>query len=228
MIVRIIKRIFGGLFGLLAIGLAGYTGYEVFRYGVNFDLSAILFGTSVMLLVCLLSSGLLSWSVKEPLLKHRFMTAGMVPLFSFYSFVLISLLFTSRHFFFSYLSEYGILERIKYTANFIPLRTILRYLTHANEYNASVLWENLAGNLFLLLPMGFFLPLFFKKLRHAGAYVITLFAMTVLIELIQLLFGIGTFDVDDILLNMIGGVAGFFLFRISLIQRLQKAMYYLS
>jgi glycopeptide antibiotics resistance protein len=37
---------------------------------------------------------------------------------------------------------------------------------------------------------------------------------SLLIEMIQFAVGVGTFDVDDVILNTLGGVLGYFMFRV--------------
>ena len=91
-------------------------------------------------------------------------------------------------------------------ANFTLLKTIKMYLEYAYKLNS---FDNLAGNIVLLIPFGVLLPginriagNFFGFLIHAGLLVL-------MIEIFQMATGLGVFDVDDILLNMVGCVFGF-------------------
>jgi len=68
-------------------------------------------------------------------------------------------------------------------------------------------------NLFLFLPFGFLLPIVFKKLRWTYKKIILcMFSLTFTIELLQLLSG-RTADIDDILMNSLGGLIGFVIYR---------------
>ena len=80
--------------------------------------------------------------------------------------------------------------------NLVLFREIWRFWHYRDilGYRAFVL--NTAGNVLAVVPFGFFLP---------G-----------LIETVQLATRLGSFDVDDIFLNTIGVVAGYFIFRLAL------------
>jgi glycopeptide antibiotics resistance protein len=70
---------------------------------------------------------------------------------------------------------------------------------------------NLAGNLALLFPLGFLLPDGFIYLRRAQIFYVAFF-MALSIETVQALFKIGIFDVDDVLLNGLGLIGGYFIY----------------
>ena len=77
----------------------------------------------------------------------------------------------------------------------------------------------LLGNTLLFMPWGFFLPLLWEKLRRLLPVAGMCLALTVFIESTQLFIG-RTVDVDDLLLNFLGSMAGAGLWR--LIRRLRK------
>ncbi len=96
--------------------------------------------------------------------------------------------------------------------NLVPFKTIslyLNWLFDGNRANNYIPIVNLVVNLFLLFPMGYFLPELFKKLRKFYRYAIVCFLFLALIEIIQLFTKLGSFDVDDLILNMLGAFAGF-------------------
>ena len=66
--------------------------------------------------------------------------------------------------------------------------------------------------LYLVLLFGFFLPVIWERTRHWYITVILSFAMSLLVETMQLVGKVGSFDVDDLLLNTIGGFAGYIIF----------------
>jgi glycopeptide antibiotics resistance protein len=92
-------------------------------------------------------------------------------------------------------------------ANFIPIKTLYYYLS-MNE-PAEVATENIAGNILIFLPYGFLLALAFEKLRSWKRLLLAVFLSSLFFELTQLLFYLGNFDVDDILLNSLGGLLGY-------------------
>lgn len=73
--------------------------------------------------------------------------------------------------------------------------------------------KNLFGNLLMFLPMGLYLPGFFKHLRALGAFCIWLIALIFVIEATELLLRRGSFDIDDFILNMAGALMGFAIWR---------------
>ena len=91
--------------------------------------------------------------------------------------------------------------------NFIPFKEILRY-----EFGARLFVKNIIGNVLLFVPYGFFTALYVDIKKGRSAFFLILLA-SFAIEFTQL--GIGrVFDVDDIILNVLGGMVGFYIFRI--------------
>lgn len=68
---------------------------------------------------------------------------------------------------------------------------------------------NLFGNLLIFIPFGMLLRIALRRkaLRLLGAAAVS-FAASLALECSQALFGIGTFDVDDLILNTAGGLFG--------------------
>lgn len=91
------------------------------------------------------------------------------------------------------------------TANFEPLKTIKMYL---NMLPSSLALLNLVGNVAGFIPLGYLLPLIFKKQRGLFRTSLTGLVSILFIETTQILTGLGEFDVDDILLNMVGVLLG--------------------
>ncbi|MFA9463348.1 MAG: VanZ family protein [Velocimicrobium sp.] len=73
---------------------------------------------------------------------------------------------------------------------------------------------NVVMNIIAFMPLGFILPCISRKNRKFLKILIVGFGLTLLIELLQLVLKVGCFDVDDMLLNTIGAVLGFILFKI--------------
>lgn len=93
-------------------------------------------------------------------------------------------------------------------ANFIPLKTILIYLNGEPTWN--IAFRNIFGNIVLFMPLGVFISLLYKfKLK--GVIIVALF-VSLIIESTQALFNIGIFDIDDILLNILGTLSGYLIF----------------
>lgn len=73
---------------------------------------------------------------------------------------------------------------------------------------------NIIGNIVAFMPMGFFVPLIFKSERSFIRVVIFTLFISLSVEIMQYKFVVGNFDIDDIILNAIGGVLGYILFGI--------------
>jgi len=107
-------------------------------------------------------------------------------------------------------------EKVLDLLNPVPFETICRYiglLGHSNPNLVRNAVINLVGNVILFVPIGIFLPRVFPKAgRWWKVLLITLGAIT-LIELTQMLTLLGTCDVDDVALNILGAMVGYLLFR---------------
>lgn len=70
-------------------------------------------------------------------------------------------------------------------------------------------FSNLVGNILVLVPLGFLLKQLYPKHRFLKTMLDCLI-IVVAKETLQFVAAVGYFDVDDILLNMLGCVAGYF------------------
>ena len=96
-------------------------------------------------------------------------------------------------------------------ANIHPFKTIGMYVKMLNPSHPmfAVAVINLVVNFILLYPMGFFLPVLFKKMRNFFATIGVCTLVLLVIEVMQLLTKRGSFDVDDFILNLTGAALGF-------------------
>lgn len=94
------------------------------------------------------------------------------------------------------------------TNNFIPFKEILRY-----NMGSRLFFKNVIGNMFLFLPYGFFISLYLKNEKPNITLLLTLLT-SVAIEIVQLVIG-RVFDIDDILLNVLGGYFGYLVYYFS-------------
>lgn len=86
--------------------------------------------------------------------------------------------------------------------NFIPFKEITRYSIGSKSF-----FYNVIGNIVLFIPFGYFVSDYLKaKKTHQILIVSTLISLTA--ELIQYKIG-RAFDVDDIILNVLGAILGF-------------------
>jgi glycopeptide antibiotics resistance protein len=92
-------------------------------------------------------------------------------------------------------------------SNFVPFREILRY-----DVGSKLFFRNIFGNVLLFMPYGFFTG-YYLKIRKPWISIILVMVASISIEVTQLIIG-RVFDVDDIMLNLIGGVLGFYVYHI--------------
>ena len=94
-----------------------------------------------------------------------------------------------------------------YSNNFIPFKEILRY-----KLDSKLFYKNVLGNVLLFVPFGYFVCTFLKNKRLYISFIITLIT-SLSIELIQMNIG-RSFDIDDIILNLCGGIIGYLIYRL--------------
>lgn len=102
-----------------------------------------------------------------------------------------------------------------YSNNFIPFKEIMRY-----KFDSSLFYRNVIGNIVLFMPFGYLVSYYLKNTKYYIALILT-FITSVSTEIIQMYIG-RSFDIDDILLNLIGGLIGYLIFKIQykIIERL--------
>ena len=94
-------------------------------------------------------------------------------------------------------------------ANLWPFKTILPYLL--GDRGLVIALFNLAGNIVLLVPIGFLVPFVYRKITWKKALALAV-AAGLAIEGMQALFRVGIFDIDDVILNGLGVRAGYWVF----------------
>lgn len=95
----------------------------------------------------------------------------------------------------------------------IPFKTIIAYFNVEGTTPFSA-FVNLAGNIIGFIPLGFLVPLIFRKLNTFWKVILIVFSTSFIFELAQLIFKLGIFDVDDLILNTLGGVLGYIMFKL--------------
>lgn len=88
--------------------------------------------------------------------------------------------------------------------NFIPFKTILEYLKNMSDLDAFA--YNIIGNLVALVPLTFLCILKNDKYKSLNRQFILLSGITIAIEIFQLIFCVGRFDIDDFILNVGGAL----------------------
>ena len=89
--------------------------------------------------------------------------------------------------------------------------TLFKELTRY-QIGTKLFYRNIIGNIIMFIPFGFFTSYYLKLNKKRTIFYLTLI-VSVVIELIQLKIG-RAFDVDDIILNMVGSMIGYLLYRL--------------
>jgi len=124
-----------------------------------------------------------------------------VLLFISYLLLLFYLLFFSEN--------YGRTMDSGYRYNLELFKEIKRFWSNRDSLGWSSVITNLVGNIVAFAPFGFFLPMHCRAGKNVFGCVILTAAFSLLVETVQLFTKVGAFDVDDILLNAVGGLVGF-------------------
>lgn len=129
-----------------------------------------------------------------------------------YCILMVWLLYGQR---IGYISDAPYLEQMMGNMNLHPFRTIGNYLSAAQWTRDDALLRhiviNLAGNVVMFVPLGFFLPLNWQCFRNFWLLIVGVILIVSLVELIQLVTLLGSLDVDDLILNVLGAAVGYFL-----------------
>jgi glycopeptide antibiotics resistance protein len=99
------------------------------------------------------------------------------------------------------------LKRQVLYSNFIPFKTIIDYVFYEENQNIAI--RNILGNIIIFVPFGFLLPLIVTRKFKIFSIVTLSFLLSLVLELVQFFSGIGSFDVDDLILNTFGALLGF-------------------
>ena len=101
----------------------------------------------------------------------------------------------------------GYWDELSQNINLVPFRTIGGYMDRlynsAGKLNHQAV-INLGGNVIMFIPLGFLLPFVSDRAKKLKNCFVMTFVLLMIVETVQLFTLLGSFDIDDLLLNMIG------------------------
>lgn len=104
--------------------------------------------------------------------------------------------------------------------NLIPFATLKLYTDLLQNSKDPFLLRhafiNLVGNVVMFVPLGYFLPALWPRLRQFFFILLSSVVIIVFIELFQYFFGLGSCDVDDFILNIPGVLMGWGIYRLQM------------
>lgn len=101
----------------------------------------------------------------------------------------------------------------EYAYNLELFKEIRRFYIYREQLGWKAVVLNLGGNVVGFMPFGFILPIVSRRGRRWYNTFLLGFFLSFCIEITQLVFKVGSFDVDDLLLNTIGGILGFLCYK---------------
>lgn len=136
--------------------------------------------------------------------REQIKTVFLYVIFSCYILLLFKILIWSRVSILELLDRQWILFR---SVNLIPFDSINQYMSGNTDTIRRLAFGNVIGNIVIFIPLGLYLPLF-KKNKRILVNFMCIFIVSLAVEILQGLLGIGVSDIDDIILNSLGGGIG--------------------
>ena len=114
-------------------------------------------------------------------------------------------------------------EHFKYFSNFIPFKTICSFAKRLSEgtINLNIVLTNILGNIIAFSPFGIIIPkISNNKFSDIRKFTLLMIIIVFFVECIQFITFMGTFDVDDFILNVLGAVIMFGFMKIEFINKI--------
>ncbi len=96
----------------------------------------------------------------------------------------------------------------EHSINLIPFASISDYLFTGSAAVKRFAVANVTGNIVAFVPLGAFLPLARRRTGIIWTNLLVVVCASVAVEIVQGVFGLGASDIDDVILNMLGGLIG--------------------
>ena len=107
-------------------------------------------------------------------------------------------------------------EVINSNINFIPFKTVKLFISAIqgsfSDYTVRHSIINLAGNVIMFIPLGFFIPSVFSKYSSFFKSLSVCTISIIIVEIVQLFTLLGSCDIDDFILNIAGAIIGYGIF----------------
>ena len=140
-------------------------------------------------------------------------------------FILYALYLSCLVYFLFFCEEYGRMATDEYHYNFVPFSEIKRYILYFKRIGITRFMLNIFGNIVAFVPFGAFMPVIWNRYKKFWLLYVDGFIFVLCIETIQLISKVGSFDVDDIILNTSGIVIGYIIYRLLYRGYISKSRY---
>lgn len=101
-----------------------------------------------------------------------------------------------------------------YHYNLILFKEITRFIKYRHVLGWFPVFANIFGNVLIFVPFGMLVPALSRRYKRLPGVTLLSFELSLAVELIQLITKVGSCDVDDMLLNTLGGILGFACYKI--------------
>ncbi len=133
--------------------------------------------------------------------KNRMIKLSQIILFIYYCILIFNMTIFARY-------------NFSYGYNLVPFKSISNLFSNGSIYNIII---NFFGNLVIFMPLEYFVIELLNKRKFVHNLIISSLII-VLIEIIQYVFKIGVFDIDDIILSLFGMMMFYFIYTKTIIK----------
>ena len=126
-------------------------------------------------------------------------TVAIFAVFALYAAFLLKLLFLSRA------------PGSERSVNLVPFASIANYSSSHARGAGRIAFANVVGNILIFIPLGVYAS-WLRNRASAWVTMLTVASVSVAVEIIQGVFGVGASDIDDVILNSVGGLIGILTF----------------
>lgn len=133
----------------------------------------------------------------------------------FYFFLIVYIFLLAKVLLFKEVSPFDLFNAdrtISRTLSLTPFKTIIDYFS-STHFNLWIALMNVVGNIVLFIPLGMYLQIFKRNKTILNCVALSC-AISLCVEVTQYILGIGRTDIDDIILNTLGGLLGIFIYKI--------------
>ena len=218
----ILKKTASFIFYVGAVLFAVFLLYLVIDPGSVVGPGAILLLSLAICGALYLGALLRAGTLDDPDKRRKTVRVTLWIMFIYYAAVLACLLFFASAFGRGLPTINGSIDSsyLRMKTNFIPFKTIAGYCSDLLHGNPNIFIVDILGNIAAFAPMAFFIPILFPKFKSARKFLILMAIIIVFVEGAQLLFAVGFCDVDDLILNLSGAAATFFILKLKRFQNM--------
>ncbi len=118
-------------------------------------------------------------------------------------------------------------EAVSRGYNLVPFLEIKRFIIYRDILGIKAVILNIFGNIIAFIPCGFLLPVISRRCKLMANSILVGFFISLLIEMTQFVFSVGSFDVDDMILNTLGAAIGAVMYTLVQRYRIKRKKRYL-